>query len=163
NPCPCGNYGSKIKQCLCSLGSVMKYHKKISGPLIDRIDVFVDVPPVDGDKLMTPSREHAMDSALLREKVEKARARQRERFSGEGITTNAEMSSSRVERCCRLDVQAEQLMKMALEKLALSARSYFRVLKVARTIADLDGCDDITHEHVAESLQYRPRAITEYS
>lgn len=155
NPCPCGFLGSNKKSCICTPGQISRYKKKISGPLLDRIDIHLDVPAVEVDKL-TDSTENE-NSLSIRKRVQKARLVQAQRFSGLKIITNSEMNNALVRQFCKLDAPAMELLKLAVSQMNLSARSYYRVLKLARTVADLSECSDILTEHVAEALTYRPR------
>jgi magnesium chelatase family protein len=156
NPCPCGYYGDPVKPCTCSSMVVTKYQKRISGPLLDRIDIHVEVPRVEYEKLT--SARLGESSATVRERVEAARSRQRVRFaSADGITCNADMRPAEVRKFCVLDETGQSLMQTAMNQLQLSARAYHRVLKLARTIADLAGSESIVPSHLAEALQYRPR------
>lgn len=155
NPCPCGYYGDPLKPCTCSPSMVARYQKRLSGPLLDRIDIQIEVPRVEYEKLTDDRRGEP--SAAIRERVERARARQRERFHGTGITCNAEMGPAHIRAYCRLEPEAQSLLKAAMHQLHLSARAYHRILKVARTIADLEGADTLGARHLAEALQYRPR------
>lgn len=156
NPCPCGYYGDPQKPCTCSNSIVTKYQKRISGPLLDRIDIHITVPRVDYDKLS--DKRTGEPSRSVRQRVESARARQRARFDGMAdIASNADMRPSEVRQFCDLDAACTGLMKTAMNQLQLSARAYHRVLKLARTIADLAGSDRIAASHLAEALQYRPR------
>ncbi len=156
NPCPCGYYGDPIKPCTCSSAMVTKYQKRISGPLLDRIDIHIQVPRVDYEKLS--DARQGEPSKKVRERVEAAHVRQRERFAKlPGITSNADMHPAELRQFCPLDAACTSLMKTAMSQLQLSARAYHRVLKLARTIADLAGCDKIGASHLAEALQYRPR------
>lgn len=155
NPCPCGFYGDNEKNCVCSPMQVINYKKKISGPILDRIDLHIEVPRVDFDKLTTPA--NAENSANIKKRVESARKYQKKRFHNSPFITNTEMNSEAVKHFCQVDTNSQILLKNAVDKLHLSARAYFRVLKVARTIADLEQSDIITQTHVAESLQYRPK------
>ena len=155
NPCPCGYYGDPDKECKCSAGEIMRYRRKISGPFLDRIDIHLNVPRVKIDKLM--SEKVAESSSEIRERVELAREKQNKRFASSKIMTNAEMGIQQIKKYCQLDTKAEELLKNALEKFVLSARAYHRILKVARTIADLAGSNEITTEHLAESIQYRTK------
>ncbi len=154
NPCPCGYYNHPEKECVCSPGVVQKYLNKISGPLLDRIDIHVEVVPVPFDKLAeTPQSE---PSEAVRERVIKARKIQEERFiEWKEIHCNAQMSSKQIKRFCQLDEAGNSLLKNAMERLGLSARAYDRILKVSRTIADLEYSESIKPEHVAEAIQYR--------
>jgi magnesium chelatase family protein len=154
NPCPCGYYNHPEKDCVCSPGVVQKYLNKISGPLLDRIDIHIEVVPVPFDKLAeTPAAE---PSTSVRERVMKARTVQEERFiEWKDVYCNAQMSSKLIRKFCILDDAGNALLKNAMERLGLSARAYDRILKVSRTIADLDGSDAIRPDHLAEAIQYR--------
>ncbi len=156
NPCPCGFHSHPVKECTCSPSTVARYQKKISGPLLDRVDVFVEVPPVEYEKLVEdiPSE----DSSRPRQRVEQAREVQRERFQNNGFLCNSEMGPAEVWQHCQLDDGARSLLQTAAQRLTLSARAFHRVLKVSRTIADLSGADRISVPHLAEALQYRARA-----
>jgi magnesium chelatase family protein len=158
NPCPCGYYGDPVKACTCSSAMVTKYQKRISGPLLDRIDIHIEVPRVEYDKL---SQDRLGEpSANVQVRVETARQRQRQRFEGQdGSASNADMRPAEVRRHCKLDDAGNTLMRTAMRQLQLSARAYHRILKLARTIADLAGAESITPVHLAEALQYRPRAL----
>ena len=155
NPCPCGYYGDSTRPCTCSSTMVTRYQKRISGPLMDRIDIHMQVLRVEYQKLrdMQPGES----SATVRERVEAARERQRVRFEGMGIASNADMRPAQIRKFCVLDDPCQTLMKTAMRQLQLTARAYHRVLKLARTIADLSGADEITQVHLAEALQYRPK------
>jgi magnesium chelatase family protein len=157
NPCPCGYYGDAIKACTCSQGAVTKYQKRISGPLLDRIDIHIHVPRVEYDKLS--DARLGEPSNVVRARVEAARQRQRARFAGPDMTCNADMRPAEVRQFCTLDDSGRALMKTAMNQLQLSARAYHRVLKLARTIADLAGSELILTSHLAEALQYRPRMM----
>jgi len=154
NPCPCGYYNHPEKECVCSPGVVQKYLNKISGPLMDRIDIHVEVVPVPFEKLSgAPPSEN---SETVRNRVVKARQVQEERFiEWKGIYCNAQMTSKLIRKFCLLDESGTALIKNAMEKLGLSARAYDRILKVSRTIADLEGAENIKPEHLAEAIQYR--------
>lgn len=155
-PCPCGWYGSPTRPCTCSSSTVTKYQKRISGPMMDRIDIHITVPTVDYDKLT--DQRTGESSKKVRERVEAARERQRARFTGlKDISSNADMRPAEVRQFCQLDAASTSLMKTAMSQLQLSARAYHRVLKLARTIADLAGSEKIGPGHLAEALQYRPR------
>ena len=156
NPCPCGFYNHPVKECTCSPSTVARYQKKISGPLMDRVDVFVEVPPVEYDKLVENSDGEG--SSGPRQRVEQAREWQRERFKENGFLCNSEMGPAEVWQYCEMEDAARSLLHTAAQRLTLSARAFHRVLKVSRTIADLDGAEIIGVAHLAEALQYRARA-----
>ena len=156
NPCPCGYYGDPTRACTCSSAMITRYQKRVSGPLMDRIDLHIDVPRVEYEKLSATRRAEA--SADVRARVEAARQRQGQRFAGAGFYANADMGPGEVRHYCQLDDTGSRLMKSAMTQMGLSARGFHRVLKVSRTIADLAGCEDITAAHLAEALQYRARA-----
>jgi magnesium chelatase family protein len=155
NPCPCGYFGDESHECSCSMMMVSKYQKRISGPMLDRIDIHIDVPSVEYEKLT----DHRMGevSASIRARVEKARAWQRARFQGTDITNNASMGPAEVRQHCAVDEAGRTLLKAAMRQLGMSARAYHRILKLARTIADLAGSEVIQTAHLAEAIQYRPR------
>lgn len=154
NPCPCGFYNHPEKECICGPGMVQKYLSKVSGPLLDRIDLHVEVTPVHFTELSSPLA--AERSALVRDRVIAARAIQTLRFLGKtDLYCNAQMSPKMVRKICNINVEGQELIKKAMEKLGLSARAYDRILKVARTIADLAACEDIEPEHLAEAIHYR--------
>lgn len=157
NPCPCGYYGDTVKACTCTPTLISRYQAKLSGPLLDRIDMHVDVPRVEYDKLMSSAQGES--SAAVRERVEFARERQRQRFSGmAALHCNADMGVSDLNRFCTLTPAAGQLMDLTVRRMQLSARAYHRVLKLSRTIADLAGTEVIDVAHVAEAVQYRPKS-----
>ncbi len=154
NPCPCGFYNHPEKECTCPPGAVQKYLNKISGPLLDRIDLHVEVTPVAFSELSSNQRSEKSES--IRERVIKAMDRQSERYKNNpGVYCNAQMSSKMLKEICVITQAGSNLLKVAMEKLNLSARAYDRILKVSRTIADLAGSDDIKVEHLAEAIQYR--------
>ncbi len=155
NPCPCGYYGDPTHACSCSNAMVTRYQKRISGPMIDRIDLHVEVPRVDFEKLT--SERKGEPSADIRQRVEAARQRQIERFIKTELYCNAEMGSSEVREHCSLDETSKRLMQSAMAQMGLSARAFHRVLKVALTIADLNGEERLQPAFLAEALQYRPR------
>jgi len=158
NPCPCGYYGDPVRECTCSATAISRYQKRISGPLLDRIDIHVEVPRVDYEKLA--DKRKVEDSAMVRARVQAARERQLQRFVGTKLTCNAEMGPAEVRDFCQVDASAEKLLKAAMQQLHLSARAFHRVLKLARSIADLAESETIAANHVAEAIQYRPRMGT---
>ena len=153
NPCPCGYFGHPTRKCTCSPKAVAGYLAKVSGPLLDRIDIHVEVPPVDLDSLM--SKEKAESSEEIKKRVDMARRIQTERFKGTGTTCNAKMTPSQLAKYCVPDEGASAVISRAFESLGLSARAYDRILKVSRTIADLDDSEKIGTEHIFEAIQYR--------
>lgn len=153
NPCPCGYYNHPEKECVCAPGVVQKYLNKISGPLLDRIDIHIEVTPVAFSELSSERPQEK--SADVRVRVMKARQVQEERYLGEPMYCNAQMSSQQLRKICRIDATGQALLQKAMERLGLSARAYDRILKVARTIADLAASPDIRTEHLAEAIQYR--------
>jgi magnesium chelatase family protein len=158
NPCPCGYYSDPLRPCTCSPGAVSKYQKRISGPLLDRIDIHIQVPRVEYDKLSDDRLGEP--SRVVLERVEAARQRQRERFQANGsIACNADMHPAELRKFCPLDTTSQGLMRAAMTQYQLSARAYHRILKLARTIADLAGAEQIAPAHLAEALQYRPRTL----
>lgn len=153
NPCPCGFFGSKEKECTCSPQAIQKYMGKISGPLLDRIDIQIEVTAVKYQKLET--EEEIESSEKIKERVNKARKIQQDRYKENGIYSNAELTPKLVSKYCKLDKESKTILQNAFEKLGLSARAHGRILKVARTIADLDGKENINASHIAEAIQYR--------
>lgn len=154
NPCPCGYFNHPERACSCPPGSVQKYLNKVSGPLLDRIDLHVEVTPVSFNELSAAARGE--DSATIRQRVIQARDIQALRFSGSpGVYSNAQMGSSQLKEVCVISTAGQNLLKVAMNKLNLSARAYDRILKVSRTIADLEGSADIRPEHLSEAIQYR--------
>lgn len=153
NPCPCGNYGSRDLECTCSPAVIQKYLKKISGPLLDRIDLKINVERVKFIELSDKSLEESSEE--IKKRVDKARKIQQERFAGTKVHTNSKMTSKMINEYCKLDEESENLMRVAFEKYKISARGYTRILKVARTIADLDESQDIKINHITEALAYR--------
>jgi len=153
NPCPCGNYGSKLHACRCTPAQIHKYLNKLSGPIMDRIDLHVEVDAITYDDLTSKREEETSESVKIR--VNKARDIQLKRFARSKIYSNAKMNVVQAKKYCVLDDEAENLVKSAFDKLQMSARAHDRILKVARTIADLDGSEKITAAHIAEAIQYR--------
>jgi magnesium chelatase family protein len=158
NPCPCGYYGDPVKECKCSSGEISRYQKRISGPLLDRIDIFIEVPRVEYEKLTDDTLGES--SEKVRARVEVARQIQQRRFEGTKLMCNTEMTPIEVKEFCRVDPPAQSLLRTAMKQLHLTARAFHRVLKLARTIADLDGADIIKANHLAEALQYRQRSLS---
>ncbi|HRT31257.1 MAG TPA: ATP-binding protein, partial [Anaerolineae bacterium] len=157
NPCPCGYYGDPERACTCSIGIIQRYRKRISGPLLDRIDIHIEVPRVPFEKLSSATRGES--STVIRARIEAARERQRARLKGTGLACNADMGPAELRQFCALRDDAQALMRTAMRQMHLSARAYHRVLKVARTIADLEGVPNIQVHHLAEALQYRTRVL----
>ena len=153
NPCPCGWYGHPSGRCHCNLGQIDRYTRRISGPLLDRMDLHVEVPLVEYDAMRRRGKPES--SAAIRARVNAARAVQLRRYKGTGVTCNAYMTPDMVGTWCRLDEAGDQLLRKAFARMGLTARSHDRLLRVARTIADLDGAEGISAEHLAEALQYR--------
>lgn len=158
NPCPCGYLGHPTKECKCTVRDIEKYKRRISGPILDRIDLHINVPAVDTEKIIGENAK-GESSESIRGKVMTCRDRQRKRLEKYGIFCNSQMKNKQVKEFCRLDVEGVHLLRMAMEKFVLSARSYFRVLKVARTIADFEGSEDILEVHLGEAIQYRERTF----
>ena len=167
NPCPCGYYGDPIRSCTCSMSTVTKYQKRISGPLLDRIDIHIEVPRVEYEKLS--DGRLGEPSEAIQARVEAARQIQRQRFGANGsnsegsleneMACNADMRVAEVRKYCQLDDTGRSLMRSAMSQLQLSARAYHRILKLARTIADLAGSEIIQPQHLAVALQYRPKGM----
>ncbi|MBE7073972.1 MAG: ATP-binding protein [Clostridiales bacterium] len=153
NPCPCGHYGSKERECRCSAGQIQKYLSKLSGPIMDRIDIHIEVENVTYDQLKSDSQEES--SIEIKKRVDRARRIQLERYKNDKNFSNAGMNAGQVKKYCKLDVNSELLLRSAFERLKLSARAHDRILKVARTIADLEGCENIAANHIAEAISYR--------
>ena len=153
NPCPCGFYGSLDKECTCSPQAISKYMGKISGPLLDRIDIQIEVTPVKYQKL--DSSEKIESSIEIKKRVDLARKIQQKRYEKDAIYTNSQLSPKLIEQYCKLNNESKKILELAFHRLGLSARAYGRILKVARTIADLEQKENIGTEHVAEAIQYR--------
>ncbi len=159
-PCPCGYYGDSQKPCTCAPAMVTKYQKRISGPLLDRIDIHIEVPRVDYEKLSGNRLGESSES--IRARVQAARDIQNKRFSSreaKDIVCNADMRIGEVRQFCQLQAEEQSLMRAAMSQLNLSARAYHRILKLSRTIADLAGSEEIQSPHLAEALQYRPKIM----
>lgn len=162
NPCPCGFYGDSQQPCTCASALVTKYQKRISGPLLDQIDIHIEVPRVDYEKLSADRVGESSES--IRARVQAARDIQNKRFASNGngssgIVCNADMHVGEIRQFCKLQDEGQRLMRAAMTQLNLSARAYHRILKLARTIADLAGCEEIQSVHLAEALHYRPRLM----
>ena len=158
NPCPCGYFGNPVRNCKCSLNQILRYQRRISGPMLDRIDIHLDVPAVKVEKLTWQSNNEAVEgSSTIRKRVQKARDLQTKRFKNKKITSNSEMGNKEIKEFCVLDENSNKLLQLAVVKMSLSARSYNRTIKLARTIADLEGLNKINSTHIAQALQYRPR------
>ena len=153
NPCPCGYYGHPTKNCICSEKSITRYLSKVSGPLLDRIDIHIEVPPIEFSELA--SKKASESSERIKKRVDVARKVQLERFKGKNISSNAKITPNLLQKTCILTKNAENLLKKAFENMGLSARAYSRILKVARTIADLAFSEEIKSSHIAEAIQYR--------
>lgn len=153
NPCPCGYYGSSDKECTCKIERIKRYMNKISGPLLDRIDLQIEVESVKYEKLKCDKEMERSED--IRKRVNDARKVQLQRYKKYQIYSNAELSPRLIDKFCKLDSESKKILEKAFEKLGLSARAYGRVLKVARTIADLEKSVDIRRNHLAEAIQYR--------
>ncbi len=158
NPCPCGNFGSKTKECVCKPTDLLRYQRKISGPIIDRIDMWVEVSQINYEKL-SEQKNNKSETKDIKERVINARKIQKERFekSGNKIKTNSEMSAKDLEKIASLKPEVKEILNASAKKLDLSARAYHRIIKLARTIADLEESDDINTSHILEAIQYRPK------
>jgi magnesium chelatase family protein len=159
NPCPCGYYGDPVRECRCSTSEISRYQKRISGPLLDRIDIFIEVPRIEFEKL-TEDDHHSESSENVQARVETARQLQQRRFKDLDITCSSEMTPIEVKQFCQTEPTAQSLLRTAMKQLHLTARAFHRILKLARTIADLDDSELIKANHLAEALQYRQRSLT---
>lgn len=157
NPCPCGYYQDSTRVCICTPSQILRYHKRISGPLLDRIDIHIDVPAVKVEKLTDSDTNSLENSADVRTRVQKARDIQTKRFEGASLMSNSELTNKSIKKYCVLSTECLSLLRRALETLHLSGRSYYRTIKMSRTIADLEGVFEIQPNHIAEALQYRPK------
>ena len=153
NPCPCGFYGHPTKECTCSHGAASRYLNRVSGPLLDRLDIHIEVPPVDYDDLSAKTKSES--SAEIKKRVDAARQIQRERFKGTSTTCNAKMTPAQTREFCVVTDKANELLKNAFDRLGLSARAYDKILRVARTVADLDGSEQIDVKHISRAIQFR--------
>jgi magnesium chelatase family protein len=157
NPCPCGYLTDNDRECICSQSQIVRYQQKISGPLLDRIDMIINIEKVKTEELIQPSEVLEESSEEIRKRVEKAREVQRQRFQNWNIKTNSSMNIKQIQEICILDKPSQQLLSQAVNKMNLSARAYNRILKISRTIADLSNSNSITINHIAEALQYREK------
>lgn len=155
--CPCGYYGDPFKECKCSPGEISRYHKRISGPLLDRIDIFIDVPHIDYEKLTDDKPVESSEE--VRERVKTAHGVQVKRLQGTKLRCNADMTPKEVKEFCTVESAAQSLLRTAMKQLHLTARTFHRILKVSRTIADLENSDIIKAYHIAEALQYRHKEV----
>jgi magnesium chelatase family protein len=153
----CGYFGDPKRPCTCLPGMISRYQKRISGPILDRIDIHIDVPSVETQKLIGKDKEKRETSKIIQKRVQTARNFQLKRFKGTKIKSNSEMNTRDVKKYCEIDEASRAILTSALATMNLSARSYFKVLKIARTIADLAGVTNISSNHIAEALQYRPK------
>ena len=153
NGCPCGFYTDPNRECTCTMPQILRYRSKISGPLMDRIDIHVEVPAVKYRDLTGESSGE--DSEAIKARVNRAREVQRQRFAGRRIYSNAQMTSRHLKKYCQIGQSSKALLEQAIDKLGLSARAFTRILKIARTIADLEGVESIATHHISEAIQYR--------
>ncbi|HSX09280.1 MAG TPA: YifB family Mg chelatase-like AAA ATPase [Candidatus Saccharimonadales bacterium] len=157
NPCPCGYLGDKTHKCICTPMQISRYKKKISGPLLDRIDIHLDIPAVKVEKLTEQEAKNVENSKSVQTRVQKARDKQTQRYKGTAITSNAELTNKTIKIYCKLSDDCIQILRQAVSAMGLSGRAYYRIIKLSRTIADLDDFEDIQTHHIAEALQYRPK------
>ncbi|MBI4132754.1 MAG: YifB family Mg chelatase-like AAA ATPase [Candidatus Sungbacteria bacterium] len=157
NPCPCGNLTNPQGNCVCTPGAIAKYQRRVSGPLLDRIDLHIEVGAVESEKLEGSVSASSSETAAIRERVNQARLRQQERFPNGAIRTNGAMTLRQLKTHCRIDQRTKEILRQAYERFRMSVRSYYRIIKLGRTIADLAGEAEIAPEHILEALQYRPR------
>jgi magnesium chelatase family protein len=155
NPCACGFWNDPTRECRCSINQIQRYVGKISGPLLDRIDIHIDVPAVKFRELRGETAPETDSSAVIRDRVIKARERQHRRFANARVFSNAAMTPRMIRTFCQIDSNSEKMLETAMRRLGLSARAYDRILKVSRTIADLEGADAINSNHVSEAVGYR--------
>jgi magnesium chelatase family protein len=156
NPCPCGNYDVPGKECKCTNSEVQRYKKKISGPILDRIDIHIDVPAVEVEKLTDQQNRRKVESSSeIRSRVQVARNKQQERFEGTSIYSNADMSARDIKKYVPLDKKSQEILRFAVTKYGLSARSYHKLVKLARTFADLRGADEVNEEHISQTLHFK--------
>ena len=153
NPCPCGYHGDPKRSCNCTVQQLIKYRDRISGPLMDRIDIHVEVPALNYKELAAPDPSEC--SEAIRARVDRARLIQKERFFGSGVHCNAQMSSRDIRTFCALDDESHALLETAVDRLGMSARAYGRILKISKTISDLEGAESIRADHISEAIQYR--------
>lgn len=151
--CPCGFYTDPNRECTCTIPQILRYRSRVSGPLMDRIDIHIEVPAVRYRDLS--GETSGEDSERIKKRVDRARDIQRERFAGKRIYCNAQMGARHLKKYCQIGEDSRGLLEMAIDKLGLSARAYTRILKIARTIADLEGVENITSAHISEAIQYR--------
>ena len=160
NPCPCGYLGDNSHNCICTAIQISRYKKKISGPLLDRIDIHLDVPAVKVEKLTEQDTNNVENSAQVRTRVQKARNKQHNRYKGTMITSNSELTNKTIKTYCKLSDDCITLLRQAVSSMGLSGRAYYRIIKLSRTIADLADAENIQPEDIAEALQYRPKGET---
>ena len=153
NPCPCGYYGYQLRECRCSEMQIRNYLNKVSGPLLDRIDIHISIEPVKFDEINDNTSEES--SKDIRKRVECARAIQMERFKNENILYNSQMKGRQIKKYCKVEKDGLKLLENAYRNLALSTRAYNKILKISRTIADMEGTENISEKHIAEAIQYR--------